>query len=262
MVDHPFGPPVPSVALSPNSLVFVVAQLRFPPVVSINEDGFVGPFQELIRSEYPNLEKAVEAQITLSPDGVHRTEGGVLWKFSTSDSSWHVALTSSFVAVSTSAYSNRNEFLTRLDFVVSALEQWLRPRRATRFGIRYVDRLEGEDLDRLAEFVRAEVLGVSLIEPGNSGVLGHVLTESVYRLDDLTLRARHGRLPAGTSLDPSVPATNGPSWVCDLDASIENIDFDRSELLRRAAGFGDVIYRYYRWAMTSEFIRAHGGDLG
>ena len=120
MVDHPFGPPVPSVALSPNSLVFVVAQLRFPPVVSINEDGFVGPFQELIRSEYPNLEKAVEAQITLSPDGVHRTEGGVLWKFSTSDSSWHVALTSSFVAVSTSAYSNRNEFLTRLDCVLAA----------------------------------------------------------------------------------------------------------------------------------------------
>ena len=242
--------------------MFVVAQVRFPLVVSINDESFVGPFQEWIRTQYPDLERAVEAQVMLGPDGVHRSEGGVVWKFSSPNNDWHVALTTGFVALSTTAYTTRFEFLERLRFVLNALEEWLRPRRVTRLGIRYVDRLDGADVDRLGTYVRPEVLGPAIVEPGDLGVLRHALTECHYELSGGTsLRARWGRLPAGTSLDPSVSAAAGPSWVCDLDASIENIEFDKDDLMGRAATFGDVIYRYYRWAVTDEFIRAHGGVL-
>lgn len=262
MLDQPFGPPVPSIPLTPHSLVFVVAQVRFPLVVSINDENFIGPFQELIRREYPDLQRAVEAQVMLGPEGVHRSEGGVVWKFASPNNDWHVALTTSFVALSTTAYTSRGEFLERFLFVLQALEAWLKPRRVTRLGIRYVDRLEGADVDHLGVYVRPEVLGPAIVEPGEHGVLQHALTECHYELTGKgSLKARWGRLPAGTSLDPSVAAAAGTSWVCDLDASTEHLEFDTADLMTRAAAFGDIIYRYYRWAVTDEFIRAHGGAL-
>src|SRR4051812_33069881 len=99
IIETPFGDPVASVPLKPASLVFVVAQVRFPLVVSIGEERFVGPFQEMIRGGYPELERATEAQVLLGPDGVQKIEGGVVWKFSSAPDSWQVALTPSFVAL-------------------------------------------------------------------------------------------------------------------------------------------------------------------
>jgi uncharacterized protein (TIGR04255 family) len=262
MLDHPFGPPVASVPLNPHSLVFVVAQVRFPLVVSINDENFIGTFQELIRVQYPDLERAIEAQVMLGPEGVHRSAGGVVWKFSSPNNDWHVALTTSFVALSTTAYTSRGEFLERFGFVLQALEEWLKPRKVTRLGIRYVDRLQGDDVEHLDSYIRPEVLGPATVVPGDLGVLQHALTECHYELTGTgSLKARWGKLPAGTSLDPSVAAATGTSWVCDLDASIDNIDFDLADLMARAATFGDIIYRYYRWAVTDEFIREHGGVL-
>lgn len=262
MIETPFGNPVASVPLKPPSLVFVVAQIRFPLVVSINEERFVGPFQEMIRAEYPELERATEAQVVLGPDGVQKIEGGVVWKFSAAPDGWQVALTPSFVALSTAKYKSRDDFLGRLDTLLDRTEQWLKPRRVTRFGIRYVDRIDGKKLDRLTEFVRPEVLGPTAIDPGIGGSLRHTITECTYELESGGgLRARWGRLPAGASLDPSVPPVKSASWVLDLDASAENLEFDRSALMNRADTFGDVIYRYYRWAVTTEFLRAHGGKV-
>ncbi|MFN0089158.1 MAG: TIGR04255 family protein [Acidimicrobiales bacterium] len=262
MIETPFGDPVASVALRPPSLVFVVAQIRFPLVVSINEERFVGPFQEMIRADYPELERATEAQVLLGHDGVQKVEGGVVWKFSAAPDDWQVALTPSFVALSTAKYTSRDDFLRRLDTLLERTEQWLKPRRVTRFGVRYVDRIDGKKLDRLTEFVRPEVLGPTAVDLGKGGSLRHTITECSYELqNDNGLRARWGRLPAGASLDPSVPPVKSASWVLDLDASVENIEFNRAELMKRASTFGDVIYRYYRWAVTSDFLRAHGGKV-
>jgi uncharacterized protein (TIGR04255 family) len=216
----------------------------------------------MIRADYPELERATEAQILLGPDGVQKLEGGVVWKFSSAPDSWQVALTPSFVALSTAQYTSREDFLGRLDTLLERTEEWLRPRRVTRFGVRYIDRVEGKKLDRLADFVRPEVLGPTAVSTGEGASLNHAITECSYDLGDRnSLRARWAQLPAGASLDPSVPPAKSASWVLDLDAAVENIDFDRVELMERAVRFGDVIYRYYRWAVTVEFLRAHGGKV-
>ncbi len=260
MIETPFGAPVPSVKLKSPSLVFVVAQVRFPLVVSINEERFVGPFQEMIRPDYPELERATEAQVLLGPEGVQKLEGGTVWTFSSRPGEWQVALTQGFVALSTANYTNRQDFLGRLGALLEHVQQWLKSRRVTRFGIRYVDRIDGKKLDRLGEMVRSEVLGPTIVPLTAGASLRHSLTECSYDLPDgESLRARWGRLPEGTSLDPSVPPAKSASWVLDLDASVENLEFDRDDLLDRAARFGDVIYRYYRWAITDDFLRAHGG---
>ena len=106
------------------------------------------------------------------------------------------------------------------------------------------------------------MLGPTAVTVGGGASLNHALTECSYDLDHgESLRARWARLPAGASLDPSVPPAKSASWVLDLDAAVENVDFERDDLMARAARFGDVIYRYYRWAVTPEFLRAHGGKL-
>ena len=109
--------------------------------------------------------------------------------------------------------------------------------------------------------VASDAITVGDLQP-EGGSLRHTITECSYDLEQgNSLRARWGRLPAGASLDPSVPPVKSTSWVLDLDAAVENIDFDRAELMSRAVTFGDVIYRYYRWAVTSEFLKAHGGKV-
>lgn len=51
---NPFGAPGPDeVPLERAPLVRVIAQLRFPPIVSLGRADFIGPFQEAIRSRYP-----------------------------------------------------------------------------------------------------------------------------------------------------------------------------------------------------------------
>jgi hypothetical protein len=45
--------PPPEVPLINAPLVRVIAQVRFPPILSIEQQAFVGSFQEAIRAEYP-----------------------------------------------------------------------------------------------------------------------------------------------------------------------------------------------------------------
>ena len=262
MIESPFGKPVPSIQLTRNSIVFVVAQIRFPLIASINDESFVAPFQELIRSEYPDLARGTGAQMLIGVDGAQRVESGTVWSFTSDDGRWQIAVTSAFVSLSTSEYSNRTEFLERLGFLVGHVETWLRPKKILRFGVRYVDRISGPKLKKLRDLINPEVCGPSLVSLGKAVQLQHSITECNYSLGENTsLRARWGLLPENASLDPSVAGVPTKSWVLDLDASVESINFDRVETSERAAQFIDTIYRYFRWATTDEFIRTHGGNL-
>ena len=110
MIDKPFGPAVPSVPLADSPLTFVVAQIRFPLVASISEERFIGPFQEWIRQDYPDLKKEIEAQVVVGPDGAHAAQGGTVWRFTDDAHGWEVALAPEFIALATKTYSDRADF--------------------------------------------------------------------------------------------------------------------------------------------------------
>lgn len=260
MIDQPFGPAVPSVPLERSPLTFVVVQVRFPLVASISDQKFIGPFQERIRKTYPDLRQEMETQVVVGPDGANVVQGGAIWKFTNDPGSWEVALAPEFLALATKTYTSRADFLARLGVLVEALGDWLDLRKVRRLGVRYIDRIQGTDpLARLGALVRPEVVGPTLVTRPSEVALNHTLTDCGYKFaDDSELRARWGRLEPKSTFDPAVEPVDDFSWVLDLDAWHGERDFEAASIRDQVQLFSDRIYRYFRWAVTEEFLSEFG----
>lgn len=262
-VDSPFGPAVESVPLPRSPLAFVVAQVRFPLVASIAEQEFIAPFQERIRSTYSDLKAENETQVTLTPDGIQVKEGSRVWRFSESDGPWEVTLSSEFLALSTRSYTNRDDFMTRLGVLLGALEERVAPRTVRRLGVRYIDRVIGPEASResMTTLVRPEVVGVTAVDLPDAVRQSHSLTECEYHFEEdppSSLRAKWGFLPPNATFDPAVQPADKDSWVLDVDCSHNERPFDSEAILTAARAFTDRIYRYFRWAVTDEFLTHYG----
>ena len=259
MLDQPFGPPVASVPLPESPLVFVVAQIRFPLVASINDPTFIGPFQERIRRTYGDLRQDPEIRVTLGPDGVQDQQKGLVWRFTDEPEGWEVALAPDFLALATHRYTSRADFLGRLGALLEAFDAWLKPRKVRRLGVRYIDRIGEAHLGSVDQLVRREVLGPLTVANPPDGRLQQTLTDSEYRFDDQTgLRARWGVLPARTTFDPAIDPWDDPSWVLDIDAWHDERPFDPTDIRQQVQAFSDRIYRYFRWVVTDDFLTTFG----
>ena len=117
----------------------------------------------------------------------------------------------------------------------------------------------GPALNRLDELVRPEVLGI-----GASQVMGlsHSLCESLFENGDVALSTRWGRLPPLATTDPTtLDPIDEPSWVLDLDMfrAVQQKDFDADAVLRDGRSFARSIHDFFRWCVTPELLRIHGG---
>jgi len=259
MIDEPFGPPVPSVPLPRSPLSFVVAQVRFPLVASINDQAFIGPFQERIRSTYGDLRLETETQMLVGPSGVQAQQPGSVWRFTDDAHGWEVALAPEFLALATHSYTDRADFVGRLRDLVEALTAWLKPRRIRRLGVRYIDRLGEEYLDVIDRLIRPEVLGPLGVHSARDVDLQRSLTDCHYQFaDDTALRARWGLLPRRATFDPAIDPLDTRSWVLDLDAWHGERPFDPAAIQEQVQIFSDRIYRYFRWTITDEFLTTFG----
>ena len=72
----------PEVPLANAPLVRVIAQLRFPEILSVEQRDFVASFQEAIRSTYSVLRQEHTQGILLSPGSVAPAKPQVAWRFS------------------------------------------------------------------------------------------------------------------------------------------------------------------------------------
>lgn len=260
----PFGPSVQEVPLTRAPLVNVIAQVRFPAVMKIEDNAFVANFQEAIRKDYPILRPERQLGVMIGPGGVQPQDAGTVWRFETKDpDAWQVTLAPTFVALSAKRYTRRSDLLARLTVVLHALEGWLHPNVCDRIGVRYVDRVTGDQLAQLGKLVRPEVLGVAGDETllGNVEVV-HTLSDTLFRLDDASqLRGRWGRLPAGATYDPGIEPSGQPSWVLDLDHyTSQPEDFDLAAIGGTVADFCDRIYTFFRWAVTDTFLDEFGAE--
>ncbi len=265
MIEAPFGPSVAEVPLPRAPLVFVVAQARFERVASIASEEFIAGFQEAIRGVYPVMRHEQQAGVLIGSDGrVVTADAGTVWRFDERPEMWQVALSPDSVALSTTAYTSRGDFIGRLTTILAAAQRELRLRFCDRLGVRYVDRVTEEDLlARLEELVKPEVMGSAGASLGEEAVEQlHSFSDATYRLpDNAELHARWGLLPAQATLDPAIPASDVRSWLLDIDAyTREQEQFDPAALTARAEALCERIYRFFRWAVHEEFLVAHGGQ--
>lgn len=251
-------PPV-EVPLPTAPLVRVIAQIRFPEVLSVELRDFVAPFQAAIRADYPVLRPEHAQGFTLGSAGLAHAKPQVAWRFVDADAHWRVSLTPDFLALETTKYVSRADFFGRLRSLAAALEEHVQPAQVDRLGVRYIDRITGPEFYDISKLVRSEVRGITGTSAAAHAV--HALSESMFVIDDARFLARWGFLPPGATVDPAAiePATE-QSWLLDLDMfSSTPMPFVVDRVVERAQHYAERIYTVFRWAVTNEFLVRYGG---
>ncbi len=259
------GPPPPEVPLTDPPLVRVIAQVRFPLIASLEKREFMASFQEAIREFYPVLRPEEGRSVVLGSQGVVDTRSNTLWRFNEARGAWRVTLAPDFLALETTKYTSREDFMERLRLVLEALNEHVDPRVLDRLGVRYIDRVSGENLSALPQLVRPEVAGI-LGSPLTARAQ-HAVSENVFILPGNAgqITARWGLLAPRSTIDPgALDAIDEPSWILDIDAfqsfQTGNRRLDVDSVVEQARGFAERIYSIFRWAVTDEFLRRYGGN--
>lgn len=259
-VDPFVGPPPDEIPLKNAPLVRVIAQLRFPEILSVEQREFVAPFQEAIRSKYPVLRQEQTQGIVIGPGGVGAAKPHVAWRFSDTHGQWRVSLAPDFLALETTKYTSRSDFLDRLRVVTQALNDHVEPALVDRLGLRYIDRITGEAVGDIAKLVRAEVRGIMGTPPASHAL--HAVSESAFAIEDDRVVARWGWLPPGADVDPAaIEPAKERSWVLDLDMySTAPEPFDVQRVVEQTGRYAERLYAVFRWAVTDEFLVRFGGQ--
>ena len=171
-------------------LVEVIFQLRFPTILSINAKQ-PAEFQEKIREQYPFYQEVIEQQneLVIAPDGApsqFKRNEIKNYVFISSDNKYKINLTSSFISLSTVAYTQWEDYLNRVKQIIPLFEEIYAPSFYTRVGLRYIDVITKSNLGLIdkkwSELIRPHVLGIlgTEIEDGARSYL----SESEYANSD------------------------------------------------------------------------------
>jgi uncharacterized protein (TIGR04255 family) len=187
---------------------------------------------------------------------------GTVLLFSEPSGAWQVTVTETAVSLETTSYSTRDDFCDRALEIFQALAAVALPPVVDRVGMRYIDRLVGEQLPRVPDYVipQFHVLCGAIESPLT---LHHSVTDSLIEIAETErLQVRSGLLPAGGGFDPSLPLLSEPSWVLDMDVYTvqAGFAFDPGELSQRLQRYAEAAYSFFRFATTDEFQDAHAGQ--
>ncbi|AFY91112.1 TIGR04255 family protein [Chroococcidiopsis thermalis] len=255
--------PPEEVPLEEAPLIRVIAQVRFPPILSVEQKAFVASFQEAIREQYPILQPEQTQGLVLSSQGLMPTTPQITWRFIDTEGNWRVSLAPDFMALETTAYTSRSDFLLRLQNLLSAFGEHIKPKTIERFGIRYINRLTNLAVEDVSKLLRPEITGIVTAEFGEN--IRQTINESLFDIPggEDRMIARWGLMPAGATFDPDAiePITQS-SWILDLDMSLsKKRDFSVGLLIGEAQRFTERIYTFFRWAVTDDFLQYFGGKL-
>jgi len=255
----------------PNApLVCVLCQVAFPPVLSIaTDDRLIAIFQESIRDKYPYFQRSESHVIQIGPAGgaSNAQPNPPVFNFSdrADNFSWRVALGFDFVTLHTTAYVSRSDFLDRLEKVLRAVDQIIKPAGVARIGLRYINKLTGEAEKKVDSMIKPSIIGLygARHDDKLKSSIIHSMNETLFAADEGQLLARWGILPSPATYDPNViPPTDEKGWILDLDLFDQRPkdQFDVVNLIVDAEKASERIYAVFRDMVTKEFLTFHGGE--
>lgn len=126
-----------------NQLAEVICQLRFPDILTVNSSE-PAAFQEIIRAEFPQYAKRTDhiaPKIVGVPGNLRLETPPAItnYHFVSADGVWRVNLTSRFISLTCTQYSNWEEFAHKLDIPLAAFIKTYKPAYFQRIGLRYLN---------------------------------------------------------------------------------------------------------------------------
>jgi uncharacterized protein (TIGR04255 family) len=261
--------PVDEVPLERAPLARVLAQVRFPRLAALSiGDDRANQIVVDLQEDYPVLQVSSEVVTTLTPQGMAQQPGpGRTWQLQDGDQKWQVTYAPDFVALQTSVYVSRDDFVERLSRVVTFFTKAVHPPRTERIGVRYINQLDEPHIKELPQLIRAEMLGGLAVPASNGVTVARSLSDAQYNLPSSGpgvtdgLQVRWGQIPPGVIIDPSLAATDTPTWILDLDSfRIGQGEFSPSAISSAVLDLADRAYRFFRWVVKDDFLQRFGAN--
>jgi uncharacterized protein (TIGR04255 family) len=245
-------------------LVRVIAQVKFSEVLGVENPDLVARFQDAISQTYGVLtrEAGINMSFAMPVIGLPQQHPMTHWRFTDhpTEWQWRVTLTSQFITLESTRYTNRDDFFERLETLLEAVEQHIRPTMMIRLGVRYINRITGHELRDASLLVRPEISGVVGTVMADSVNLS--VSETVFNMGSQKMTARSGMLPPNVTIDPAaILPINEACFLLDLDVFDETaVGFNSHEIARTAKQFAERSYAFFRWAVTDEFLIRFGAE--
>jgi len=228
-------------------LKLAIVQVRYRPILAVEQAAHVADFQEGLGPAYELLDsqKAHTLTVYFAPGGMEppaQPVGETIWRFQRKDNNWLVALSSSSLGFEAPEYSVFNEFFAEFARVLGVLEERFHPSTQTRLGMRYVNEIEDGNLvaDGLRGFLNPALAGPVGSELGTD--LLSSLSDLRFRQPDGVFALRHGLI-------------RPDAYLLDFDYFTEEEHaFDRQNIRRTAASFHDVIESAFVWSLSTEYL--------
>ena len=261
-LPFPLGGRAPAeLPLTRPPLVRVVAQVRFSAVLKIDSREGVAPFQEEMRADYPLLEEVTAHQLQIDMTagvGAFKPVTTKVWRFSDAARTVTLSLTTDTVSLEARAYAGRSAFMERWAKVLTKLEHVFAPGLVLRTGVRYLNRMTGESLARLPEWVRPNLIGVA--QPELREHVTQALSEANLKTEEGDMLLRWGVLPAKSTIDPGLlEPVDTESWILDIDVfSGDQRPFDARALAQGYVHLAERAYAVFRWVITDPGLQHFG----
>jgi uncharacterized protein (TIGR04255 family) len=253
-------PPV-EVPLPGAPLLRAIVQVQHPTVLALlspeSARDLIAKVQARLADAYPLIQVEQEA-IGILGQPQEAAMGPPTLRLRTVDETWEATFHPSFVAISTSAYHSRNDFLTRLRDVLDTAHDVLGVRAYERLGVRYVNQITA-DFGDVTGLLQPDVVGA--MTPTNE----HFVVEADVRdlLLDIAgdkLHVRYGSVPAGGAVLLGIDPCPMDSWVLDLDAYTATVStFVSEDIVADARRLAERCYRVFRGTVNDQFLMLAGG---
>lgn len=166
-----------------------------------------------------------------------------VWPFRNRERDWTVSLSSTSLALEAGLYLDFDDFAAELERILGALHDVFAPRQELRLGLRYINRIEDEQLKKRGiSFFINEELARPVGGPLGSNLISSI-SELRFRERESTVVVRHGLIEEA-------------AYLLDFDHfSDERRDFDPEAIVRRIQKFHALIERVFVWSLSDRYLK-------
>lgn len=157
----PAFPEAARIELKAPPLELVVCQVRFPTILEL-AGGQTLRVSARARSAYPvTRTQQTSAVVELQPGPGPHTTLSTIWRFDDRESAWTVTLGTDFLALETKRYQRFDDFIGRFMDVLSWVREIYSVELRERIGLRYIDRINRQQQERLPQTGQLWFVGTS-----------------------------------------------------------------------------------------------------
>jgi uncharacterized protein (TIGR04255 family) len=139
-------PTQPHIVFQRNPLVAVIVEVRFFPILKLADK--IADVQDQVRSTFPAFHDVTRQLINLQPAGPIELRNERLFNFVKPDDSSTLSLSTSALVVESRRHQQREHFMRDADVGIEALTRVCGPVVPTRLGLRYVNIVDKEEIEK------------------------------------------------------------------------------------------------------------------